>query len=116
MSTKKIHQSEISIKVGLDENKVPEKIHWDASDGGVNNEPASAFMLSVWDERTQDTLRIDLWTKEMRMDDMKKFYHQTLLSMADSFERATNEKEMALDMKDFARYFAERLELIEKKK
>lgn len=116
MEKKKLHRSEIAIHVDLDENKLPEKISWDAADGGVKGEPASAFMLSVWDERTQDTLRIDLWTKEMRMDDMKKFYHQTLLSMADSLERATNEKEMALDMKDFARYFAEKLELIEKKK
>jgi len=116
MSTQKTHRSEIALHIDLDENKLPEKILWDAPDGGVSNEPASAFMLSVWDERTQDTLRIDLWTKEMRVDDMKKFYHQTLLSMADSLDRATNEKEMALDMKDFARYFAEKLELIDKKK
>ncbi|MDP5067608.1 MAG: gliding motility protein GldC, partial [Schleiferiaceae bacterium] len=46
------------------------------------------------------------------VDDMKKFYHQTLLAMADGFQRATNEETMAEDMRDFARYFAEKQKLI----
>ena len=101
-------KSEIRLDIQLDENKVPESIHWTAEDGGVVNDPAQAILLSVWDDRTQDTLRIDLWTKEMGIDNMKRFYHQTLLSMADSYQRATDEKEMADDLRDFARYFAEK--------
>jgi gliding motility-associated protein GldC len=108
------HKSEIKINVGMDENRVPEKLSWDASDGGITNEVAKAMMLSVWDEKTNDTLRIDLWTKEMLMDDMKRFFHQTFLAMADSFERATNETSMAADMRDFAAHFAEKMELISK--
>jgi gliding motility-associated protein GldC len=68
-------------------------------------------MLSLWDARSKDTLRIDLWTKDMELDDMKRFFHQTLLSMADSYDRATNETEMAEDFRDFARYFAEQQKL-----
>ena len=49
----------------------------------------------------------------MMVDDMKKFYHQTLLSMADGFKRSTNEDEMSEDIRDFAKYFAEKLKLIE---
>jgi len=108
------HTSEIKINIELDENKVPDKLRWSAPDGGVNNEESKAIMLNVWDDKAQELLRIDLWTKEMPMDEMKKFYYQIYMSMAESFERATNEGEMAQDMKDFAKYFGERLEVIKK--
>ena len=107
------HQSEIKFNIELDENKVPDSIQWDASDAGISNEDAKALMLSVWDPKTKETLRIDLWTKEMLVDEMKIFYHQTLLSMADSFERATNDKEVAEGMRMFAEDFAKRLRLME---
>lgn len=107
----KVHESEIKFTVGLDENKIPESIKWSASDGGVNNAVSKAIMLSIWDEKTNDTLRIDLWTKDMLVDDMKRFFHQTLVSMADSFERATQEEKMAGDMRDFCEYFAEKMDL-----
>ena len=108
------HKSEIRINVELDENKVPEKLQWSAPDGGVDNESSKAVMLSVWDDAAQELLKIDLWTKDMPMDQMKKFFYQIYMSMADSFERATNENEMAIDMRDFARYFGERMEVIKK--
>ncbi len=105
------HESEIKFTIGLDENKIPENIKWSASDGGVNDAASKAIMLSVWDEKSKDTLRIDLWTKDMLVDDMKRFFHQTLVSMADSFERATQEEKMVGDMRDFCEYFAEKMDL-----
>ena len=69
--------SEISLKVGLDENKVPETLTWTAQDGGITNAEAKAMMLSVWDSKAQESLRIDLWTKDMPVDEMKIFFHQT---------------------------------------
>ena len=104
-------KSEINIVVELDENRVPEKLSWTARDGGVVNEPSKAVMLSVWDSKAQESMRIDLWTKDMPVDEMKTFFHQTLVSMSDTFERATNDKKMADTMKDFCDYFAEKLEL-----
>ena len=68
-------------------------------------------MLSVWDHKKKDTLRIDLWTKDMPIDEMKQFFHQTLVSMAGSFERATDDQKMSATMLDFCDYFAEKLEL-----
>lgn len=103
------HQSEIKINVTLDENKVPERMSWDASDGGLENEDTKAVMMSVWDPKSKETLRIDLWTKDMLLDEMKIFYHQTLMGMADSFERASNEKEVAEGMRMFAEDFAKRI-------
>jgi gliding motility-associated protein GldC len=105
------HTSKIEFKIGLDENKVPEKINWKAEDGGVQGEETKAVLLSVWDPRKKDTLRIDLWTKDMPVDEMKQFFHQTLLSMSQTFERATNDEKMAATMRDFCDYFAEKLEL-----
>jgi len=103
--------SEIKFTVELDENRVPEKLMWTAQDGGVQLEEAKAMLLSIWDSNTKETLRIDLWTKEMPVDEMKIFFHQTLVAMADTFERATQDDKMTATMRDFCDYFAEKLEL-----
>ena len=103
--------SEIKFLVELDENRVPEKLTWSAEDGGVELEEAKAIMLSIWDSKVQETLRIELWTKDMPVDEMKLFFHQTLVAMADTFQRATADEKMADTMKDFCDYFAEKLQL-----
>ncbi|QAA81608.1 gliding motility protein GldC [Aequorivita sp. H23M31] len=109
MATK--HTSEIKLKVALDENKIPNSIQWTAEDGGVTDEATKAVMLSVWDHKNKESLRIDLWTKDMPLDEMKVFFHQTLTAMADTFQRATNDDKMSDTMRDFCDYFAEKLEL-----
>ena len=68
-------------------------------------------MLSVWDHNAQESLRIDLWTKDMPVDQMKVFFHQTLVSMSDTYYRATQDEKMTETMKDFCAYFAEKLNL-----
>lgn len=103
--------SEIKFDVTLDENKVPESLKWTAKDGGIENQETKAIMLSVWDSKTKESLRIDLWTKDMPVDEMKIFFHQTLVAMADTFQRATTDDKMADTMRDFCEYFAEKLEL-----
>ena len=103
--------SEIRFLIELDENRVPEKLLWSAKDGGVEAQETKAIMLSVWDSKAKESMRIDLWTKEMPVDEMKIFFHQTLVAMADTFNRATNDEKMADTMKDFCDYFAEKLEL-----
>ncbi|WP_179354282.1 gliding motility protein GldC [Winogradskyella vidalii] len=107
----KVIKSKIVLNVELDENRVPEKLNWSAQDGDVNNEEAKAIMLSVWDSKEQETLKIDLWTKDMPVDEMKLFFHQTLVTMSDTFLRATQDEKMTATMKDFCDYFAEKLEL-----
>ncbi|KAA5826301.1 gliding motility protein GldC [Algibacter amylolyticus] len=103
--------SKIVLNVELDENRVPEKLHWTAQDGGVTNEEAKAMMLAVWDAKAKEAMRIDLWTKDMPVDEMKIFFHQTLVAMSDTFLRATQDDKMSATMKDFCDYFAEKLEL-----
>ena len=106
-----VHTSEIKLTVGLDENRVPEELKWSAQDGGVQEEDAKAMMLSVWDSKHRESLKIDLWTKDMPVDEMKIFFHQTLMTMADTFMKATQDEKMTATMKDFCDYFAEKLEL-----
>lgn len=103
------HSSEISIKVGLDENRVPERLNWSADDGAINDMEAKALLLSVWDSSQKDTYKINLWTKEMPVNEMIQFFHQTLTSMADTFETATGDDKMSATMRDFCDYYAEKM-------
>ncbi len=103
--------SKIELNVELDENRIPEKLTWSAEDGGVSNAEAKAMLLSVWDSAAKEMLRIDLWTKDMPVDEMKIFFHQTLVAMTNTFNRATQDEKMTATMKDFCDYFAEALEL-----
>ncbi|MBA4277706.1 gliding motility protein GldC [Flavobacterium sp.] len=103
--------SEIKLSIELDKNRVPEKLMWTAIEGGVQEEESKAFMLSVWDSNEKSTKSIELWTKDMPVDEMKIFFHQTLMSMTETFQRATGDEKMSATMKDFCDYFAEKLEL-----
>ena len=107
----KTQTSKIVLNVELDDNRVPEKLYWTAKDGGIVDQEAKAVLLSVWDNKAQEALRIDLWTKDMPVDEMKLFFHQTLVAMSDTFHRATQDEKMTATMKDFCDYFAEKLEL-----
>jgi len=107
----KKNRSKIELTVELDDNRVPESLSWTATDGGIVNEEAKAILLSVWDNKAKEPLRVDLWTKDMPVDEMKVFFHQTLVAMSDTFYRATQDEKMTATMKDFCDYFAEKLEL-----
>jgi gliding motility-associated protein GldC len=104
-----MHKSNISIDVYLDEQKVPEQIKWKASDSNADMEQvAKAMMLAFWDGADKSALRIDLWTKEMMVDEMADFYYQLLMTMADTFNRATNQPELSAEMKEFAKNFMQK--------
>jgi gliding motility-associated protein GldC len=101
-----MNQSTITIDVVLDNDKVPEQINWKASDSTADAAQQSrAMMLSFWDGADKTAMRIDLWTKEMMVDEMADFFYQTMMTMADTFHRATRNAELVGDMKDFAKEF-----------
>jgi gliding motility-associated protein GldC len=103
------YTSNISIDVVLDEARVPEKIQWKATDSTADTQQqAKAMMLAFWDGADKSALRIDLWTKEMMVDEMADFYYQALMTMADTFQRATNQQELTTEMKSFASRFLKR--------
>jgi gliding motility-associated protein GldC len=99
-------KSTITIEVEMDEARVPQSIAWNASDTSTENmQKARAFMLSFWDAADKTTLRIDLWTKDMMVDEMADFFYQTMMTMADTYGRATRHEELVDEMKKFAKDF-----------
>ncbi len=104
--------SEIKLQVTLDENSVPDKIVWHAEDHPQGQSEAKGVMLTIWDKNENNTLRIDLWTKEMTIEEMRFFCCQTLLTLSDTFQRATGDAENAAALKEFASNFAKKLSVL----
>ena len=101
-----MNQSTITIDVVLDKDKVPEQINWRASDSTADTaQKCRAMMLSFWDPADKTAMRIDLWTKDMMVDEMADFFYQTYMTMADTFNRATRNAALVNDMKEFAKDF-----------
>ncbi|MBM3176739.1 MAG: gliding motility protein GldC [Bacteroidetes bacterium] len=94
-------KSTIQFTVDLDENNVPEKIQWDATDKPEDQSPETkSISLSIWDSLDKNTLRIDLWTKDMPVHEMKRFYIDCIGGLAQSVLQATGDEKMASEMKD----------------
>ncbi|MEL6969855.1 MAG: gliding motility protein GldC [Bacteroidota bacterium] len=108
MSKEVIQTSDINIKVGLNEEKMPVRIDWEASDNPAGGQVAKAMLLSLFDEDSKDTLKIDLWTTEMQVIEMDRFFFQTLRGLADTYFKATQNAELATSMRQFVHYFGEK--------
>jgi len=108
--------SDITIRVALDKDRVPVKIEWSASDMHESGkfDECKAMAVALFDKEHRDTLRIDLWTKEMQVQEMDRFVYQTLRSLSQSYLRATQNKELAEEMAKFAHHFGEKTEIIPK--
>ncbi|WP_375433663.1 gliding motility protein GldC [uncultured Hymenobacter sp.] len=92
-------KSEIRFSIALDDQKVPEAISWTATDAGPDIHFAKAINIALWDRDERGTMKIDLWTKEMPVDEMKRFYVDTMGAMAESIITATNDSVMATKMR-----------------
>jgi gliding motility-associated protein GldC len=98
--------SKILIEVVLDNEKIPQQINWNADNSTAKDaQQAKAMMIAFWDGADKSALRIDLWTKDMMVDEMADFFYQTIMSMADTYHRATHQHELVDDMKNFAKDF-----------
>ena len=98
--------SSINIDIALDKDRIPQGISWSASQSSAEErQEAKAMMISFWDGKERSAMRIDLWTKEMMVDEMADFYYQTLMTMADTFDRATHNTQLVGEMKSFAKDF-----------
>ena len=114
MSTQNMH-SEIKFNVHLDETRLPLKIEWSATESGfADNKACKAMLVSIFDEKEKNTLKIDLWTNEMLVDEMKQFFAETLSALGDTYLNATGETEAAESIRQFARDFAKKAGILEK--
>jgi len=111
-----VRTSKIEINVGLDEKNLPVQIEWQALDNPDTPvpQPTQAFLLSLFDQRSKETLKIDLWTKDLQIIEMDHFMYHTLRSLADTYHKATNNTQLANDMQRFAQYFGEKTEIVKR--
>jgi gliding motility-associated protein GldC len=101
-------KTEIKFTVSLDENHLPENIQWEAKDAGESSS-CKSMMVALWDQKENNTLRIDLWTKDMSIDEMKKFYHQNILTLTDTYLRATGDQVTVNEVKDFFKSLGQKM-------
>lgn len=86
-------KSTIQFTVDLDPNNIPNKILWDATDKpdpGLSE--TKSISVALWDHQNKNTLRIDLWTKDMPVTEMKRFYIDCLGGLAQSAMTATGDE------------------------
>ena len=99
-------KSSINIEVEMDAENVPQQISWNATDTTADaSQNAKAMMLAFWDGSDKTALRIDLWTKDMMVDEMADFFYQSFMAMAETYHRATKNTELVNDIKKFAKDF-----------
>ncbi|MBC7537014.1 MAG: gliding motility protein GldC [Ferruginibacter sp.] len=106
-----MNKSTITIDVILDPNKIPEQINWQASDNNADlKQKAKAMCIAFWDGEDKSAMRIDLWTKDMMVDEMGDFFYQMMMTMADTFKRATQQEALSEEMKTFAKDFIKKFQ------
>ena len=106
-------KSEIKLSITLNETKQPVAIHWKADDSGIEGmQESKSMMLALWDKKEKSTMRIDLWTTEMMVEEMQFFFYETFASMADTYLRATNDNVMAEEIRKFAKQFGEKTKVL----
>ncbi len=92
-------KSSIQFSIELDDQNVPERINWDASDKPEDLETETkSISVAIWDGSAKNTLRIDLWTKDMPVHEMKRFYIDCIGGLAQSALRATGDEFMSSEM------------------
>lgn len=108
-----MHTSEIHLRIELDDNRLPSHIDWIASDSHqqVPSDSKSVF-LSLLDKETLDTSTLFLWTKDCQVAEMDRNVYYALTALTDGYYRATQNTELANEMRRFVEYFGEKTGII----
>lgn len=88
-------KSRINFEIDLDESRIPEKIFWDATENpneGINE--TKAISISVWDHYHRGLLGINLWTKDMPVDEMNHFCVDAIGNLAQMIKDSTNDEKL----------------------
>jgi len=109
-----VKKSEIKFTITLDDEKIPDQIHWEATDNPNEGiEEAKSISISVWDHFHKGTMKIDLWTKDMPMDEMKRFIIESIGGLGETLLSATGDTKMsgAIDVlcRDLTRHVEEEM-------
>ena len=89
-------KAEIKLFVDLDDKKIPSKLSWMATDAEVDKpQDCKAFLLNLWNSDKDETLAMNLWTSSMTIPEMNEFVFQSIIQIADTYEKSTNQKDLA---------------------
>jgi gliding motility-associated protein GldC len=106
-----MRKEKITLDITLDQQNVCEMIEWDATQKPVQGiEQAKAISLAIWDGWGKGTLKIDLWTKQMEVLEMKRFCIETISGLADTIRVATGDEVLAMEMENICKRMQDRLE------
>ena len=111
---KELKKAKINIEIDLNENNIAEKISWLASDNGQDYIDSKSMMLSMWDGEKKEALSIDIWTKEMTVQEMKFFTFQILLKMNEVIKKSTGDEKLVFEMQKFIKNFGVMMEVLKK--
>ncbi len=109
-------RSTITVNVGLNDDKMPIELKWNASDKPGPAEGCKGMLLALFNEQSKETMKIDLWTKDMQVVEMDRFMYQTLRGLADTYHKATGNVELANQMQQFVFFFGQATGAIPKQK
>jgi gliding motility-associated protein GldC len=112
-----VKSSTITIEVGRNKDNMPVEILWHSSDAPPQypKQDAKAMLLAFFDRESQDTLKMDLWTMDMQVEEMDRLMFHAFRTMTDTYFRATGNKELAEQMQNFVQYFGEKTQIIKAK-
>jgi gliding motility-associated protein GldC len=111
-----MRKANIDLSITLDDENIPEKIAWKSTDAAMSDaeKEAKAFMLSIFEKDSLETLRIDLWTKELEIGEMNRFMYYTIRGLSETYLRASNNANLANDLARFAQYFGEETSILKR--
>ncbi len=103
-------QSEINFKIQLDDNSIPEQISWSATDNPNEGiEETKAILVATWDPYHKGTLALPLWTKDMEVLDMKRFFIEIMGTVGDAALQATGDTEFAFEVEQVCKKLSQNL-------
>jgi gliding motility-associated protein GldC len=102
-------KKKINLTICLDENNIPEHIYY------VSNElelETKALILSIWDDASKEIIKIDTWTKYMKLKDMQLFFYNILLCLSETYIKASLDYKTGKEIQKFAFKFAKNTHII----
>ena len=102
----------LKFEVEIDDNNLPNSIKMIEENTGNSSIDLKALMIAAWDATRKETLRVDIWTKDMPVNDMFILYHQNMMGMATSLEKSTGEAKLAQALRDYCDFFAKKTKIL----
>ena len=102
----------LKFEVELDENNLPNSIKMLEEKASNSSIDLKALLIAGWDAKRKETLRVDIWTKDMPVNDMFIMYHQNMMGMATSLEKSTGQNKLANALRDYCDFFAKETKIL----